>query len=255
MPWGALIGAGATIGSTLLNRQAASSASKAMQNAQQGTIDFEKGIYNNTQGQLSPYINTGTNALSALSGLFGLGTPAGGSGDAANGASAAFTNFTNLPQYQFALQQGDLGANRALAAAGLTGSGAAVKGLSQYNQGLASQGFGSYIQQLAALAGMGQGAIGTGASTGLGAEQTIAGANTNLGNAAGGGILGSNNALTQGIGSLLNPNTNNTNNPMTNGSVLGSLSSYIGNQVGGIVNSGTASYPDGTPYSPVPRGQ
>ncbi len=100
-------------------------------------------------------------------------TPATGKAD--------FSQFYESPDYQFALEQGTRGTEQSLARRGLTGSGAEMKALSRFNQGLASQQFNNYKNSLAALAGIGQTATTQGANMGtqvaanVGAGQRAAG--------------------------------------------------------------------------------
>ncbi len=201
MPW-AVAAAGVAAGGSILGSQNAASAAKEagnqVANAENNTLNFQQGVYDTSVNNLSPFLNTGTQALSQLSGLYGLGggTAAGTPG---GNALAAFTNFTQLPSYQFPLQQGELAANRGLAASGLAGSGAQAKALTQYGQGYASQGFNGYISQLAGLAGMGQSAANQIGTLGNNAAQTIAGANTAAGSALASGTLGAAKATNQGI--------------------------------------------------------
>lgn len=216
MPW-AVAAAAVTAGAGIYSSNNAASASKSAANqvasAQQNTLDFQQGVYNNTTANLQPYVNTGTSALGALSSLYGLG---GGStttvnGQPQSGALAAYNQYTQTPAYQFTLQQGQLGTNRSLAAQGLTGSGAQDKALTQYNQGYASSGFQNYIGQLASLAGLGENSSAQVGSQGNAAAQTIGAANTTSGNALGAGTVGAATAQNAGatqvagaLGGLLN---------------------------------------------------
>lgn len=228
MPWvvaGAAIGAAGSIGGGLLSSSAQKSAAEQEQQAQLQALDFQKQVYGNTVANESPYLQTGKSALYSLASLYGL---PGQNGAAANpgGAQQAFTNFTNTPAYTFAEQQGNLGANRALAASGLTGSGAQAKTLSQFNQGYASQGFGGYISQLASLAGMGQNAAALEGSQGNTAANGVGQYLSGYGSAGAAGTIGSANSLNGALGqagSFLN-NQNVLN--ALGGSGSGSGSSY-----------------------------
>jgi hypothetical protein len=196
MPWAALIAGTASLAGGALGANAQSSAASKEAQALQQALDFQKGVYSTAQTNLSPYISTGTNGLYSLASLFGLGNGPNGQG---SGANAAFQTYTNTPAYQFAEQQGLLGANRGLAAAGLTGSGAQAKGLTQYAEGYASQGFNNYVNQLAQLAGLGSSAAtslgGIGTNVGSQFGSTAGG----IGAALGAGTYGSTASLLQGI--------------------------------------------------------
>ncbi len=224
MPFGlALIGGAGSLASGLLGSNAAGNAASAASQAQQNALNFEKGVYNTAQTNLSPNISTGQNALYSLGSLYGLN-----GGTASNQANAAFQNYTQTPGYQFPLQQGELAVNRQLASQGLTDSGAQSKDLNNYAQGYASQGFGNYANQLQQLAGMGQNAaLGLG-GIGSSAGSQVAGSSTALGAANMGGILGQNSALQS---SLTNGLTALAQSPTAQ-----SQTSFSGSPIGQLVN-------------------
>jgi hypothetical protein len=87
--------------------------------------------------------------------------------------TSAFKAFQQTPYYQFPLQQGlqSLGASNA--ARGLYNSGATAKDILQYATGYASQGLGGYMSALSNLAGGGQSAIQSAASTGVGVSGNV----------------------------------------------------------------------------------
>lgn len=96
-------------------------------------------------------------------------------------ASPDFSQFYNSPDYQFAYDQGMRGTEQSLARRGLTGSGAEMKALTRFGQGLASQQLGNYKNSLAALAGIGQTStsqtaqLGANTAASIGANQRAAG--------------------------------------------------------------------------------
>ena len=65
-------------------------------------------------------------------------------------------SFMQSPDYKFAYDQGNRAVEQSLARRGISEGGSAMKELSQFNQGLASQKLGEYKNSLAALAGIGQ---------------------------------------------------------------------------------------------------
>lgn len=133
----------------------------------------------------------------------------------------------NDPSYQWALQQGQQGVDRSLAAKHMTASGNALTELTQYGQGMASQQYNNRLNQLSAMASQGaspsaaannlltgtqvaQGlssAAGTGAMSSLGSGQGSLG--TSLGNGISnliGGYNGPTGALPQySTGNWMNP--------------------------------------------------
>lgn len=230
MPWigGAVAGgisAVGSIGSGLIGAGAASSAANAQVAAQRQALSWIQGVYGNTKTNLQPFIGTGQSALSQLSGFYGL--PGGN----ASGATQAFQQFQNTPSYQFPLQQANLGANRSLAASGLTGSpGAISRTIGQQDAGYASQGLGQYLTGLGGLAGGGQSAASSlgqiGQQTGTQVQQGY----TNIGNAQAQGIYNSATSLTGALNAL-------TGAPTAGGQGYGQ-SSYgnIGGGYGGFGN-------------------
>lgn len=95
---------------------------------------------------LSPYTSAGESGLSAIQAGFDP------------------SQITSDAGYQFRLQQGQDALNKALAAQGMSGSGAAIKAASDYSQGQASQAYNDawnqWYRQNAGLVSAGQGAVG-----------------------------------------------------------------------------------------------
>lgn len=94
-----------------------------------------------------------------------------------------FDEFYNSPDYQFALEQGKRSADQSLSRQGLTNSGAALKELTRFGQGMASQQLGNYKNQLASLAGIGQNATNTGVQVGQNFGNNMANNSMALGDA------------------------------------------------------------------------
>ncbi len=118
-------------------------------------------IWQQQQNNFNPYINAGTGALGTLSELARTGPQQLRPQDVAND-----------PGYQFQLQQGQQALQRSAAAKGMLNSGATLKGLDRYSQGLAATGYQNAWNRnqtayrnrfgnLSGLAGMGLGAAGT----------------------------------------------------------------------------------------------
>lgn len=159
----------------------------------------------NLNTMLNPYISGGSAAMNQLS-----------TGLAPGGAfSTPFTASMMAqysPAYQFQLQQGNLAANRAAAAGGLTGSGGTMKALDRYNQNYAGTAFDTAanlyntqqqnaFNRLQTVAGMGQTAATTAGAANIGAAEyggTLGenaaqyGGTLNTGAAEYGGTLGEN---------------------------------------------------------------
>lgn len=95
-------------------------------------------------------------------------------------AAPDYSDFYNSPDYQFALEQGQRATEQMLARDGKTG-GAALKALTRFGQGLASQQLSNYKNSLASLAGVGQtatqnlGSLGVATGQGIGQDYRAAG--------------------------------------------------------------------------------
>ncbi len=133
-------------------------------------------------------------ALAQEQALLGLG-PQGSQGE--------LTALQNTPGYQFALQQGDKGTINAATATGMNLSGNTLQGLSNYNQGLASQTYQSALGNISGYLGnqenLASGIVGMGQAAAAGQAANIGQAATNIGN------IGMNNATNQaniGLGTL-----------------------------------------------------
>lgn len=85
---------------------------------------------------------------------------------AGGGSSDPYAGFTTSPGYLFRLQEGQKAIERSAAARGGLYSGATMKALDTYSQGVASDEFGNYVNRLSALAGVGQSATGSTAAAG-----------------------------------------------------------------------------------------
>lgn len=108
------------------------------------------------------------------------------------------SGFEQSPGYQFRMQQGQQAIERAAAAAGSYGSGANLKDLTRFGQGVASQEYGSYVNRLLGLQQIGAQATDRSVQTGLayhGMEQSLLGARA--------GAMGQRAAVAGGLGSAL----------------------------------------------------
>lgn len=100
--------------------------------------------YGFLRDQFSPFISTGAGANNAIAALLGVG------GDPA-AQQNAFNTFRNSTGYQFQLDQGNNAITSSAAARGLLNSGSALKAREKYGQGLASNYFSQYLNQLGGL--------------------------------------------------------------------------------------------------------
>jgi len=135
-----IIGVGQSLYGARQQRRAASQASQAQVQAGQQAIDEQRRMYEQIQGNMSPYTQAGAANLAQMQAL--------NAGD--------FSSFHESPDYQFALSEGIKGLDRSAAARGRLYSGGYGEDLTRFGQGLATQNYGNYYDRLARLAGMGQ---------------------------------------------------------------------------------------------------
>ncbi len=213
-----IMAAGA-VGGALISGSAGQSAANAQANASNQATNAQMAMFNQTQGNLKPYINFGNNALTGYGALLGMGGPGGTPNPAAMNAALA-----NTPGFQFANYYGQQGVENSMAARGLGSSGAALKAAAGYATGMASQNYQNILGDYASAAGMG-----ANAAAGLGGIATTTGSNIassmqNAGAAQAAGInawgAGINNALT-GAGAYGYLGYQNAQNGMGSGGMNG----------------------------------
>lgn len=147
------------------------------QQYQQGRTDLEN-YYDKGQGYLDPYMGAGKSALNDYLASMGMGDEGAQQG--------IIDKFTKMPGYQFTLDQGMKAANRGAAARGRTQSGATLKALTRFGQGLASQEFGKYQDRLGNLAGLGAQVAGQASGNAMSTGGNLAGIGQNLASNVGG---------------------------------------------------------------------
>lgn len=167
----AALGLGGSIISSNAAKSAASKQAKAAQRA---------------QAQFAPFTNVGQGAVTTLGQLFGIG-PDG------QQTNADFSRFFESPDYEFARSEGLKALEFSNAAKGQLSSGNNMRDLVQFGQGLATQNFGNYFNRLLQLSQLGSNAA-------AGQAQQIG----NEGQAQASGIVGSANALNQGLSGIGN---------------------------------------------------
>jgi hypothetical protein len=151
-------GAAASLGGSLLSSNAAQSAAQTQANAADLASNNALAEYQQTEKNLSPFLNAGTTGLGSLETILGLPGGSGVNPLAANGInSLAYTPSSTIsgvlnnptfaptqaqleatPGYQFDLNQGLQATQNSNAAAGLGISGPALKGAANYATGLAN---------------------------------------------------------------------------------------------------------------------
>lgn len=203
-------------GATLLGSKMASDASKSAANTQSDAARYAADLQNQnlqqTRQSLQPFINTGYDAQSSLRNLLGLGTPTDGNtfGSLTKPFNAQTWEQWKDPGYDFQLQQGQQALQNSQAAKDGVLSGAALKDLIGFNQGMANtayqNAFGRYMSQndatynrLSSLLGIGENAAAGLGNTGAQVTSNIGNTLTSGANAQAAGMIGSANAISGGL--------------------------------------------------------
>lgn len=173
---------------------------------------------NRGRADLAPWMQAGSQALEAYSGELGLTQPNG---------QPYVSKFRETAGYQFKKAEGEKSVVNNMRAMGMGASGAAMKALNKYGQGIADQEHDQYIDRLGGLSAAGQNA----ASTAAGLSAQIGG------NIAGTVMQGAGN----NIGTVLNGANQNSNAVMTGaGNNAGYITNAAGQNVGTILNGASA---------------
>lgn len=177
----AVVGAGSSI-------IAGNKASKAQKNAAAQQIAEQRRQYDQTRADYAPWRAAGQSALDRLTNEM---------------KSGATTAFTKTPGYDFRLSEGVKAAERSAAARGLLASGATMKAVQRYGEGLASDEYGNWWNRNAGLAGVGQAATDSTTQAGMNATNNITGAIGNAGNARASSYANTGSAINSGINNVL----------------------------------------------------
>jgi hypothetical protein len=120
-----------------------------------------------------------------------------------DGGAPDYSGFENAPGRQFAIQQGERSIDRSLAARGKALSGEGVREGVKFATGMADQGFNTYWNQLAGVAGLGQTTAANNASVGANTAANVGNAQMQGGNARASGYAAANNAAVSGLSNYL----------------------------------------------------
>lgn len=183
---------GALLGGTLisgaLGASSSRSAARAQERATQAGIDEQRRQFDLSRQDLMPWLESGRAGLNDLNAL----------------AAGDMSRFYTDPGYNFARTEGMRGIERSAAARGGATGGNALRALSQFNQGLASQQFGDFYNRTAARAGVGQTTANNLAALGQNSANSIRGLLQAGGDARASGIMGQANSITGALNSGLN---------------------------------------------------
>lgn len=143
----AAIGAGVgALGGGIAGMMGANAQADAARNASNNQMS----IYNQSRSDLMPYMSGGSNAFASLANLMGMGGP--------EASANMLAGLKNYPGYQFALSQGTQALDRSAASRGMMLSGGQLKDVTAYGQGMGSQLFGNYYNQLMGMSQLGESA-------------------------------------------------------------------------------------------------
>ena len=182
----AIVVGAAAVGSAVVKSKAAKDAAKAQVAGADAATAEQQRQYDQTRTDFTPYREAGTGALAQIQKL--------NSGD--------YSSFNASPDYNFTRAEGQRGLEQSAAARGGAFSGNALRALSDYNQGLASQQYGNYYNRLADLAGAGQHATGSVAQFGAEKANQIGANDLYAGDARASGLVGAGNAWGQAFDTI-----------------------------------------------------
>jgi hypothetical protein len=213
MTWVAVAIAGSAIVGSVISsdasRSAANTQSDAARNAQQTQLQ----MFNQTQGNLAPFLQGGQQGQNALLQYLGIGPGGSFNPNAPGVAPFGTANFQQDPSYQWRFGQGQQAVMANAAARGGIQSGQTLKDLTSFGQGLASteyqNAFNRYQTQqnavynrLANLAGSGQNAAVQQGGFGQSTANNISGLQQAQGAFNAANAIGQAGAINQGIGGL-----------------------------------------------------
>lgn len=174
----------AVVGSSLVGAGASLLGSRQQADAARSAQDQSWNIFQQQRQDFAPWREAGARGLTRLERLVNV-------------------PFEQSPGYNFRFNEGVRAIDRAAAARGMLGSGARLRALQRYGQGLAADEYGTYLNRLAALAGIGQTATSQSAAASAPFAQAGLQAGMNAGTAAGAGTVGAANAAMGGVNNLL----------------------------------------------------
>lgn len=202
--------AGGSLISGLLGADAASSAADTQANAANNATALQKQMFDTTSGYEAPFRQGGQDALAKLSSLLGVGGDSSAEGYGSLLKPFGASDFQLDPGIKFQTQQGNLALQNSQAAKDGVLSGAALKDLIGFNQGMAGTGYQSAFDRYMANKGftydalfkpanLGQAAASNTANTGANYAQGIANTTVGAGQAQAAGQVGVANALSGGL--------------------------------------------------------
>jgi hypothetical protein len=179
--WGRVLDYGIPLVGGLLEADGAKDAARASAAGSAAALAENRRQYDTTRQDMLPWLEAGQGALGRL-----------------NDPNA----FTQSPGYNFVRNEGQRGIENSFAARGGAASGNALRALSEFNTGLASQEHNNWWNQQAGMAGLGQTSAQNLGSFGANAAANAGGFMQNQANERASGIAGQTNAWTNILGNL-----------------------------------------------------
>lgn len=158
-------------------------AAGAQKDASKKAIEEQRRQFDLTRADQMPWLQAGQGALGSLQAM--------NNGD--------FSKFYQSPDYQFALDEGFKAMDRSAASRGRLYSGGYGQDLTKYGQGLATQNYQNYYNNLARMAGLGQSTAQNLGSLGQNMANSVSSQYNNIGNARASAYQGYGDAFNKGI--------------------------------------------------------
>lgn len=197
----AAIGAVASVASGAMGADAANKAAQDQAAASGNALALQNKQYQQNRQDTLPWLAAGQAAVQQYAGELGL--------TKTNADGTPFTSqFNKTPGYDFQVQEGEKGVVNNLAALGMKGSGAALKSLTRFRQGLADQTYNNYLDRLSAVTVGGQNQANTNAAAGTNNAINVGGLGIDAANARASGYINSSNATTNALGNVANIGSN-----------------------------------------------
>jgi len=198
----AAIGGAASIAAGAMGASAAEKAAAAQESSDDKALALQKETTEQARKDSLPWMEAGRAGLNQYMAELGIETP-----DNAE-QLAAGSKFKETPGYQFQVQEGEKAVVNNMAALGMKNSGAAVKALTGFRQGLADQTFGNYLNQLSGTAGMGQNQVNTTNALSIGSANNQANTIQDAGAARASGYVGAANSWMNALKGVSNSANN-----------------------------------------------
>lgn len=231
-------GAVAAAGSATAGAVGSANAAAAQEKTANDAMAQQRAMYDQTRADQMPWLNAGKASLADLMQQMQSG---------AFNKQLDPSQIANDPGYQFRMAEGQKALERSASARGMLNSGGAMKSLSRYSQGLASDEFQNawnrnqtdntnQFNRLAAVAGVGQQAANNLGALGSQNSAQMSNLYGALGNAQSAGAMGAANAVSGGFNSIGN---------MAQLGMYGQMMKQYGQQVPTQAPSGGYGYPPG----------